>query len=103
MKIYLIKEEGTDNYKIGRTSRNINNRLKELQTGSSNTLQLVDFYETTNAYLEQMLHARYLPFKKKGEWFEMPLEDVILFKATCKKVEETLIFMRENNHFFSKH
>ncbi len=60
--VYLIGMEGQPNkYKIGSTRRkNINDRLKQLQTGNAEKLFIKDSFSTEKPFqLEKMLHNRY--------------------------------------------
>ena len=60
--VYLIGENGNEgSYKIGSTrSKDIRKRLKQLQTGNSNSLFIKSFFETDYPFkVEKMLHARY--------------------------------------------
>lgn len=102
MKLYLIKEDGTDHYKIGITKQPIINRVRQLQTGCPHKIVLVDYYETNDKKLEQLVHARLKSFNTSGEWFNLPLDEVITFKKTCREVEEQLAYLRKHNHFFQK-
>ena len=68
--VYLIGEINSDNkYKIGSTrAKNINKRLKQLQTGNSNELFIKSFYETDKPFkLETMLHNRFVD-RKLSTW-----------------------------------
>ena len=100
MKIYLIKEDHTNHYRIGITKQLISKRIKQLQTGCPHKITLVDYYETTDKKLETMVHGRLKKFQINGEWFDLPLEEVITFKATCRDTEEQLKYLRKENYFF---
>jgi hypothetical protein len=105
--IYLINSGTTDKYKIG-VSKNPPNRKKELQTGNPQDLILVDYYESENYQkIETILH-RNLKHKKyieddfrnlKGEWFILTNEDVLNFKQKCKKIEDSIEYLKENSTF----
>jgi hypothetical protein len=100
MKVYLIRETETDNYKIGRTSKSVADRISQLQTGCSNEIEFVDSFETNDIKLETMLHGYFCTARKKGEWFELSYDKVLLFQSTCKKLQEQLEFLKEHNSFF---
>ena len=80
--IYILNQRGTTLYKIGRTNSKIEERIKQLQTGSPFVLDLsfqLDF-KGTDSLLEKTIHRRYSYLKTKGEWFDfdsIPLEEVI--------------------------
>jgi hypothetical protein len=101
MKIYLIKENDTNYYKIGVTKQPIYNRIKQLQTGNAHQITLVDFYETAYKKVEKFLHGKFKKYKVGGEWFDLPLEEVIRFKRSCRECEESYLFLKENNHFIN--
>lgn len=70
--IYLIKERGTDYYKIGYTSRNSERRLQELQTGNPRMLEVVATIDG-DENKERLLHHRYahLMSDARNEWFKL--------------------------------
>jgi Meiotically up-regulated gene 113 len=71
-KVYVIHEDGTPLYKIGRSWSPLNRR-KELQTGSAGTLHLLrEMYHYDCMTLEKELHKRYKKYRKNGEWFALP-------------------------------
>lgn len=101
MKIYLIKESDTNYYKIGFTNKLIEMRIKELQTGNPHKITLIDYYETNHKKLEQFIHGKFRKFKVMGEWFDLPLEDVITFKKICRECESDYLYLKEHNHFIN--
>lgn len=102
--VYLLCElSDTERYKIGTTKRDISKRLKELSTGNSNEIHLVNKYESEHyKKIESWLHRKYSSYKAEGgtEWFDLPAEDVIAFTRICEEVEGTIKYMMEHNHFF---
>lgn len=104
--IYLILEvdkNGDEAHKIGISKNPPIFRLKNLQTGNSNKLSILNVYESKNyKKVEAMLHARY-NYKQtltKNEFFKLNDEEVIGFIQTCKKLDETIEFLLKNNPFF---
>ncbi|MGK7895883.1 MAG: GIY-YIG nuclease family protein [Xenococcus sp. (in: cyanobacteria)] len=58
--IYFIYDFSNKQTKIGKTSKHPAYRVKELQTGNSNQLELLYFYETDRMSQEEtMLHNQY--------------------------------------------
>ena len=102
--VYLIGEIGNDsNYKIGSTrAKDVNKRLKQLQTGSSSKLYIKESFETEHPFkLEKMLHNHFKDKNLIGEWFELSESDVKTFKGICEdkmKIIESL----KNNPFYFK-
>lgn len=87
--IYLI----TDGlfFKIGRTKKDCNKRLKELQTGSPYTLQLIESVHVNNASMvESILHRKYFYCKQINEWFSLEENDVSKFKENCLLIDKQL-------------
>lgn len=104
--VYLICDFDNDKplYKVGVTKNNVQKRLKQLQTGSGGELTLVWTYESEHyRRVESWLHRRFKQFKTNGgkEWFSLPEREVLTFKDQCKKIEETITFLIENNEFFN--
>ncbi len=70
--IYLINAKGTRRYKIGLTTRDVEQRFDELNGSQSPyPLELVTYIETDNVTeTEGYLHQRYAFQRRHGEWFE---------------------------------
>jgi hypothetical protein len=101
--IYLINEQGSDNYKIGMTKSNEAKRKKSLQTGNSSILETIYTFKTEYPFrIETMLHNALANKRGNGEWFELTEEEVLNFIPLCEKKEKQLKFLMENNHFFKK-
>ena len=100
--IYLIGEIGNENrYKIGSTrSKDINKRLKQLQTGNSEELYIKESFETSHPFkLETMLHNRFKTSNLIGEWFELSNEDVRDFKGVCENLQSIIDSLKDNPFF----
>ncbi|MBD2131023.1 GIY-YIG nuclease family protein [Sphaerospermopsis sp. FACHB-1094] len=74
--VYLIHSIGTNRYKIGRTVRHPEERLKELNRGQSPyPLELIHFISVNNVYtIEKELHGKFQQYRAYGEWFEFTYE-----------------------------
>lgn len=67
--IYIIQELTTKHIKIG-VSHNPSTRIKQMQTGNSNKLHLLDSIPVDDAYkVERKLHHELRQYKVRGEWF----------------------------------
>lgn len=100
--IYLIKNEDSNKYKIGVTKNDPSKRLKGLQTGSSEKLLLIDYFETLYPYrMEKMLHNRYMKYHVLGEWYELPTDIINNFGKECRDVSDMIDVML-SNPFFAK-
>lgn len=85
-----------DKYKIGFTTRSVDQRTKELQTGSDSKLSVVHVYESELAKeIETVLHRNFAHKRMEGEWFALDPDDVLKFKDRCKQVERNLNLVRE--------
>jgi len=96
MQVYLIKNaEGA--YKIGFTSKKVSDRIVGLQTGASSELEMVASYQTQRArQIEGILHRTHRSKRRKGEWFDLTLEDEIKFCQMCAQIEHNLEFLEKN-------
>ncbi len=71
-KVYILHEEGTPLYKIGR-SWSPSTRRDQLQTGAGQPLHLLrEMYHYDCVTLERELHTRYAAYRTQGEWFALP-------------------------------
>lgn len=88
--IYLIKKQNSDHFKIG-FAQNTKKRLKELQTGSSEGLELIASFHTNNyAQIEAMLHRNFSYCRLSGEWFEFKNNEQATFESCCLLYEKNL-------------
>ena len=103
--IYLIKENSDEEkYKIGlTTAKDITKRIKQLQTGASNELFVVNYFKTETPFtLEKMLHSKFKNKNTINEWFALSSEDVINFKSTCEELEKVIDSLKDNPFFVRK-
>lgn len=100
--IYLICDPSTETYKIGRTSNQVEKRLKQLQTGCSGELFIMDTYETEYpVQLEKMLHGKFFTKKQLNEWFKLDSDDICGFSDICKQYDEIITSLK-TNYFYNK-
>ena len=94
--VYLLCDG--DKFKIGMTKhKDINKRIKELQTGNPYKIWIRDYYETNNPLkIEKMMHARHASSNIKNEWFDLTAEEVINFKNECIQCEKILEALKDN-------
>jgi hypothetical protein len=98
--VYLIQSLEEGYYKIG-VSKHPNKRIRELNTGNSSQLKLVETYKSEHAnQIERILQRKYLLFKKNGEWFDLSIELEVTFKSECCRIEENLLFLINNGNVF---
>ena len=103
--VYLlmaVDNEGFETFKIGITKNDPNIRVKQLQTGNPRTISLLKLYESEN-YLkvERWLHKKYSDkTEAENEWRTLTNEQVMSFLNDCKKADETITYLKENNHFY---
>lgn len=96
MFVYLIRSSENSYYKIG-TTKNIQRRIKELQTGNADKIYLIDYYESDNAFkIEKALHNFFCYTNKFNEWFTLGIEDEIKFKELCLQIDNNLKYLENN-------
>lgn len=102
MYIYLLKSDENGYYKIGK-SLNPDKRIRTLQTGNPEKITLISKVEVTNKFcnkIESALHSQYSYTNKNGEWFDLSIEDELLFESNVKRIENNLLILeKERNHF----
>ena len=102
--VYLIGEkDNIGKYKIGSTkAKDINKRLKQLQTGNSSELFIKEYYETEHPFkLEKMLHNHFKSSNLIGEWFELSESDTEAFRGICEEKEKTIEALKDNPFYFT--
>ena len=98
--IYLLtNNEGQ--YKIGITRSNVNKRVKQLQTGNSNVIDVVAEFESKfYTKIESTLHNRHALKRLKGEWFDLEKKDIEGFISECQSIHDNLQFLEESGNPF---
>lgn len=102
--VYLIGEmNNKGRYKIGSTkAKDVNKRLKQLQTGNSSELFIKESYETEHPFkLEKMLHNHFKSSNLIGEWFELSESDTEAFRKVCEKKEKIISSLKDNPFYFN--
>ena len=102
--VYLIGEmDNKGKYKIGSTkAKDVNKRLKQLQTGNSSELFIKESYETEHPFkLEKMLHNHFKSSNLIGEWFELSESDTEAFKRVCEEKEKIISSLKDNPFYFN--
>ena len=98
--IYLIQSQEEGYYKIG-VSKHPNKRIKELQTGNSSKLKLIESYKSDFAHqIERALQRRFSYMRKEGEWFEMSINEEVNFIINCKQIEKNINILKKNDNVF---
>ena len=105
-KIYLLEMEtdsGERFHKIG-ISKNVERRVKTLQTGNCFDIKTVYVFDTEIGELtESTLHRLYAPLHKRGEWFELDDEQVESFPQKFEQTEKNLVIMINENTYWKKY
>ena len=102
--VYLIGEmDNKGRYKIGSTkAKDVNKRLKQLQTGNSSELFIKESYETEHPFkLEKMLHNHFKSSNLIGEWFELSENDTEAFRKVCEEKEKIISSLKNNPFYFN--
>jgi hypothetical protein len=73
MKTYVIKSGNSHYYKIGKTSRSVESRLRELQTGNPHSLKVI---KVLSGDLEGYYHNKFSHKRVGGEWFKLSHRDL---------------------------
>jgi len=93
--IYLLKDS-IGYYKIGFT-KNLNNRIKQLETGCSGNLEIIYEFKTNHKRkLETSLHNLFKHKHINREFYDLSLEDEEQFKKMCESLELVFAFLQNN-------
>jgi len=86
--VYIINEKGRNRYKIG-YSEDIDERLKQLQTGNSDILLIYDYFPTDDLSRIENIAKKYADINNiHGEWFELTENALI---NLCTFIKKTII------------
>lgn len=102
--VYLLAEMGDNlRYKIGITKNTVEKRVKQLSTGNSDSIMIINRYQSEHyKQIERMLHMKFFKERKHLEWFTMTDEQVSSFLTEAKKADETIDFLLKDNPFYTK-
>lgn len=104
--VYLISSteaNGKKTYKIGRTKRDPQIRMKELATGNHNQLEIEHVFTSRwGTKIESHLHRKYKNINTSGEWFQLSDRQVDEFIAECQSQHDMFEFLLENNTWFQE-
>jgi hypothetical protein len=97
--VYLIR--GNDGrYKIG-IAKNPKQRIRQLQTGNSDELTLIETYQSENASkIETALHNRFSHVRQSGEWFDLSITEEVNFIKMCSSIDESITLLKKMNNIF---
>lgn len=97
--VYLLKvSEGI--YKIG-VSKNVNKRVKQLQTGNPDIIEVVDTFPSQYPYkIENVLHRRYKYKNIHGECFKLSEKDINNFKQECLTCETNFKCLEDMENYY---
>lgn len=98
--VYLLKVSD-DIYKIG-VSKNVNKRVKQLQTGNPDIIEIIETFPSQYPYkVESVLHRRYNYKNIHGECFKLDKKDIEDFKKYCLTCETNFKCLEDmENHYF---
>lgn len=101
-KVYLISITSDDTYyKIGFTTSDVKKRVKQLQTGNSETIEIVSEFSTVNYLkLEKMLHNKFYPQHIRGEWFFISKEQADNFIEECSNFDKIIESLKSSGNPF---
>jgi hypothetical protein len=102
--VYLIGEiENSGRYKIGSTrAKDVNRRLKQLQTGNASELYIKEAFETEHPFkLEKMLHNHFKYKNLSGEWFGLSEADTEAFRGICEEKMKVINSLKDNPFYFN--
>lgn len=101
--VYLLCDPSTGLFKIGMTRSHVSKRMKELQTGNSCEIHLVDKYDTEIPFhIETTLHHIFIEKHELNEWYALDVEDLRNFSDICKKIESDAKALKGNPFFDPK-
>lgn len=96
--VYFIKEGEHDRIKIGQTN-NLKNRVKQLQTGNSNSLFIIGYIKMGDICsaieLEKNFHTYFDNAWIHGEWFNLNVENIFQVLRMYRKIGMDLFIKKQ--------
>jgi len=98
--VYLLTNNN-EQFKIGITKYNAKKRIKDLQTGNGDVIDVVAEFESIyNNKIEIAMHRRFGTKRLKGEWFSLKKEDIQSFISECQTLHDTFKLLQESGNPF---
>lgn len=83
--IYFIQSGNNGPIKIGHTTKNVEQRVRSLQTASPYPLKIIGLIEG-DVTLEQIIHKKLSKFRLRGEWFKCKPEVLKLIEEGAESL-----------------
>ena len=100
-KVYLLTNDEWSQFKIGISTKDIEDRLKSLKTGNGSEITLVKAFETVHyRKIEKWMHNKHNSKRLVGEWFALDDNDITNFISDCQKAHDTFQYLIENGNPF---
>lgn len=102
LKIYLLSAAQEDRrvYKIGHTSRDVSDRVKEFRTGNASEIRVEAQFESKWAKkIERALHRHFRARGIGGEWFALEPGHVADFGRICQITHDGLELVERHNTY----
>lgn len=95
--VYIIRQKDKQYFKIGWTETKgldnedpVKTRMKQLQTGSPDKLEIVGCFNARSKKTEQALHTLFASNRVNGEWFNLTLNDCQNILDTNWRIENSI-------------
>jgi len=97
--VYLIRAND-GRYKIG-IAKDPKHRIRQLQTGNSDQLVLIETYQSENASrIEKALHNRYSYVRNVGEWFDLSITEEVGFISMCEDIDNAINTLKKLGNIY---
>lgn len=98
--VYIIKVSPDGIYKIG-VSKNPEKRIKQLQTGNPEKIELIKTFLSSYPYkMENVFHRRFKRNHVQGECYYLSQEDIEHFEESCRICETNFEIMEESSYLY---
>ena len=98
--VYLMRNDESSRYKIG-VSKDPTKRIEQLQTGNDGDIVLIEsFYSKYPTKVETSLQNSFSHTRKRGEWFDLGIEEEVKFISQCDKIEKIIEYLIEEGNQF---
>lgn len=97
--VYILRVSSDGIYKIG-VSKNVEKRVKQLQTGNPEPIEIVKTFLSEYPYkVESVMHRRFNRNHVQGECYYLSEQDIETFEESCKVCETNFSIMDDmQNH-----
>ena len=101
--VYLLINFESNFCKIGITRGTTKKRIRSLQTGNAEKIEILREFKTPHFLrVEKLLHLKHANKRAEGEWFSLDNSDILNFEKDCQIAHDIIQNLIDSENPFIK-